>query len=87
MRDPRAQSSIAARIVLVQSGNFGDCKSVGMGVSELRVNVGPGYRLYFTVRGRELVILLVGGDKGSQRRDIAAAKTMAGQIEGGLNDA
>jgi putative addiction module killer protein len=79
LRDHRARSRIAARIVRIEAGNFGDCKAVGGGVSELRVDAGPGYRVYFTVRGQELVILLCGGDKGSQRRDIEIAHRLAGE--------
>ncbi len=80
LADRRARGRIAARIVRIQSGNLGDCRSVGSGVSELRVDVGPGYRVYFTIRQRELVILLCGGDKGSQRRDIVMARRLAGEI-------
>ena len=80
LRDARAKSRIAARIVRIQAGNFGDCKSIGGGVSELRVDVGPGYRVYFTRRGDELIILLCGGDKGSQRRDILTAKALAEEV-------
>lgn len=77
LRDERAKNRIAARIVRIEAGNFGDCKPVGAGVSELKVDVGPGYRVYFTRRDGELVILLCGGDKASQQRDIAKAKTLA----------
>ena len=64
----------------MELGTFGDIKPVGEGVSELRITYGPGYRLYFVQQGREVVILLCGGDKSSQRRDIAAAKQMAKEV-------
>lgn len=80
LADARAKQRIAARIVRIEAGNFGDCRSVGSGVSELRIDVGPGYRVYFTLRGLELVILLCGGDKGSQRRDIARAQALATEV-------
>lgn len=63
------------RLRRVSNGNFGDSKSVGEGVSELKVDVGAGYRVYFGKHGQALVILLCGGDKGSQQSDIALAKT------------
>jgi putative addiction module killer protein len=77
LRDAVARGRIAKRIVLLEGGHFGDVKSVGDAVSELRIDHGPGYRLYFTRRGEALVLLLIGGDKGSQRRDIAKAKEIA----------
>lgn len=80
LRDLLAKRRIAARIVRMQSGLLGDVKSVGDGVSEARIDHGPGYRLYFTWRGQELIILLIGGDKGSQDRDIEKAKAIASQI-------
>ena len=80
LRDKRAVARIAVRIDRLAEGNFGDYRSVGGGVSELRVDVGPGYRLYYTVRGRSLVILLCGGDKAGQRRDIRQAQRMAREI-------
>ena len=64
----------------VQSGLFGDVKSIGEGVSELRIDYGPGYRIYFARRGAELIILLCGGDKGTQDRDIRTAKAMAKEL-------
>ena len=77
LRDDQARKRIAARLVRLSAGLFGDAKSVGDGVSELRVDHGPGYRVYFTRRGQTIVLLLCGGDKGSQQRDIESAKAMA----------
>ena len=79
--DERARERIAQRIVRLQSGLMGDVRPVGGGVSELRVDHGPGYRVYFVRRGRVLIILLCGGDKGSQRRDIARARELAADVE------
>ncbi len=81
LRDLRGKERIFERIRRLGEGLFGDVKSVGDGVSEARVNYGPGYRLYFDRRGEELVILLCGGDKSSQRRDIAKAMAIAKQRE------
>lgn len=81
LRDIRARARIAARIDRLAFGLVGDVKSVGGSVSELRIDYGPGYRVYFTRRGGELVILLCGGDKSSQERDIAKAKEMAAQLD------
>jgi len=69
------------RIKRASNGNFGDAKSVGSGVSEMRIDTGPGYRVYFFRRGQELVILLCGGDKKSQQADIAQAVRMKEEIE------
>lgn len=77
LRDLRARIAIARRIERMAAGNLGDAKSVGGGVSELRVDVGPGYRLYFTRRRGVIVILLCGGDKRSQKADIARAQRLA----------
>ncbi len=65
---------ILARLARVRQGNLGDCRTVGDGVSELRVDYGPGYRVYFGQKGQTLVVLLCGGDKQSQVRDIRLAK-------------
>ena len=74
LKDFRAIEKIDARIARLRSGNFGDCKSVGEGVLELRVHYGPGYRIYFGRQGRAVVLLLCAGDKRTQFRDIARAK-------------
>jgi putative addiction module killer protein len=81
LADKRAVERIAQRIVRLQAGLFGDVKPVGGGVSELRVDHGPGYRVYFVQRGRTVIILLCGGDKRSQRRDIARATALAAELE------
>jgi len=81
LRDAQGRAVIARRVQRMAAGNFGDHKSVGGKVSELRVPVGPGYRVYYTLRGRDLVVLLCGGDKDSQHRDIARAKELAAQLE------
>ncbi|WP_062346028.1 type II toxin-antitoxin system RelE/ParE family toxin [Novosphingobium sp. CCH12-A3] len=80
LRDAQARARIAKRIDRIAQGNFGDAKSVGDGVSELRFTFGPGYRVYYTRRGDVVVILLCGGDKGSQERDIDRAKAMAKEV-------
>lgn len=73
LRDVRAQARIAARIRQVETGILGDWKTIEGSVCEFRVHYGPGYRLYFTRRGRVLIILLAGGDKTTQRRDVKRA--------------
>jgi len=77
LRDLHARARVQARIERLAAGNPGDVKPVGEGVSELRIAYGPGYRVYFKKHGREVVILLAGGDKGTQTRDIKAALRLA----------
>ncbi len=77
LRDRQARARIEARIRRLSLGNPGDVKPVGEGVSELRIDYGPGYRVYFAQRGHELVILLAGGDKRSQDLDIRTALDLA----------
>ena len=74
------RARIAKRLDRLADGNFGDAKSVGDGVSELRFAFGPGYRVYYTVRGQVVVILLCGGDKHTQRRDIDRAVALAKEV-------
>jgi putative addiction module killer protein len=81
LADRRGAARILDRIKRASNGNFGDAKPVGSGVSEIRIDCGPGYRVYFFRRGKELVILLCGGDKKSQKADIAVAVRMKGEIE------
>ena len=81
LRDKKALRAIVARPDRFAAGNPGDVKSAGDGVCEMRIFTGKGYRLYFTLRGRELVILLCGGDKGSQQRDIRMAKDLCENLE------
>ena len=80
LRDRRVQAQILVRIDRVEEGNFGDHRSVGGGVSELRVNIGQGYRIYYTIRQQRVVFLLSGGDKSSQQQDIRLAQQMASEI-------
>ena len=75
-----AQKRIQARIRRAELGNFGDCEPVGEGVSEMRIHYGPGYRIYFIQRATEILILLAGGDKSTQSKDINAALNLARQL-------
>ena len=76
LKDYRAKAAIVLRLKQISVGQWGDVKSVGGGVSELRWHIGPGYRVYFTRKGDHIVLLLAGGDKSSQARDIAKAKAL-----------
>jgi putative addiction module killer protein len=74
MRDAKGRAVIQVRLDRLEQGNFGDCKPVGEGVMELRVDFGPGYRVYLAEDGPRIVLLLAGGDKSTQSRNIKAAK-------------
>jgi putative addiction module killer protein len=82
LRDRRAIARIAARLDRLAMGNPGDVQPVGDGISELRIDYGPGYRVYFIRRGPVLIILLCGGDKASQDKDIRQAKALAEEWKG-----
>lgn len=81
LRDVNARARILTRLDRVAEGNFGDSKSVGEGVNELRIDYGPGYRVYYSKRGTTLVFLLCGGDKNSQVTDIKLAKKLLNELE------
>lgn len=81
LKDAGGKARILVRIRSAEAGNFGDCEPVGEGVSEMRIHAGPGYRVYFTRRGETIYLLLAGGDKCSQKRDIVLAKKLARELE------
>ncbi|MFA7441154.1 MAG: type II toxin-antitoxin system RelE/ParE family toxin [Sphingomonadaceae bacterium] len=80
LRDRQAKARIAVRLRRVEEGNLGDAKFFG-GIGELRIKYGPGYRVYFVQRGSTIIVLLCGGDKDTQSRDIEMAKTLAREVE------
>lgn len=80
LKDMQAMRRVQARIDRAEDGNFGDCEPVGEGVSEMRIHYGPGYRVYFVKRGMEIVILLAGGNKSTQSKDIKTALEIARQL-------
>ncbi|MDH7793915.1 type II toxin-antitoxin system RelE/ParE family toxin [Ochrobactrum sp. AN78] len=80
LKDQRARLRILHRLTAAEQGNFGDVEPIGEGVSEMRLHYGPGYRIYYTRQGATIYLLLVGGDKSSQKRDIKKAIEMARAI-------
>ncbi len=80
LRDRQGRARILARVDRAAAGNLGNCAPVGEGVSEMKIDFGPGYRVYFVLRGIELIILLAGGDKSTQAKDIKLAKDLARQL-------
>lgn len=82
LRDPIEKARIVARIRSAEYGNLGDCEPVGEGVSEMRIHCGPGYRVYYSRKGKIVYLLLCGGDKATQKRDIKRAKLLLKGIEG-----
>ena len=81
LKDKQAQRSIAVRAARAEQGNFGDHKSVGAGVSEMRIDIGKGYRVYYTIRRQRVIFLLCGGDKSTQQKDIEKAIKIAEKIK------
>ncbi len=81
LADQRAKARVLARLTSAAHGNFGDCRPVGEGVSEMRIHFGPGYRVYFVRHGATVYVLLTGGDKSSQERDIEQAKELARELK------
>jgi putative addiction module killer protein len=81
LRDARGKARILSRLDAAALGNFGDCKAVGEAVSEMRIHFGPGYRVYITRRGTFVYVLLIGGDKSTQKRDIKRAIEMARELK------
>ncbi len=86
LSDRQAQARILVRIGRVEQGNLGDHKSVGGDVSELRMTYGPGYRIYYTMRSNTIIVLLCGGDKGSQDADIARAQELVTELDDEQDD-
>jgi putative addiction module killer protein len=80
LRDRKARAAIRNRLLQIEGGLLGDTKSLGGKVSEIRIHYGPGYRLYFTKQGLLVIVLLCGGEKGSQKRDLKKAREMAAQL-------
>jgi putative addiction module killer protein len=81
LRDVRAQARILARLESARLGNLGDCKAIGSGIREMRIHTGPGYRVYFVQKKQVILLLLCGGSKSTQNRDIVRAKKMAQELK------
>lgn len=81
LRDSRARAQILVRVSRLANGNPGDVAPVGQGISEMRINYGPGYRVYYVQRGKQYVLLLAGGDKSTQAKDITKAKRLVAKYE------
>ena len=81
LKDMKGRIAVVRRIERMEYGNFGDVKSLGSSLSELRIQTGPGYRVYFTKREKQIIILLVGGDKSTQFKDIEKAKKILKEID------
>ena len=81
LKDHRAKEAIAKRMVRIEAGNLGDTKLLEGGIGEFRIHYGPGYRLYYVRRGETLILLLCGGDKGSQGRDVLMAQRLAEEVD------
>ena len=81
LRDVRAQARILARLESARLGNLGDCKAIGSGIREMRIHAGAGYRVYFVQKKEVILLLLCGGSKSSQSRDIARAKKLAQELK------
>ncbi len=81
LKNPQARKAVALRLARVEAGNLGDAKSLGQGLYELRLFIGAGYRLYFTMQDERLIILLCAGDKSSQSKDIASARMLKMEID------
>lgn len=81
LKDPQGKTRVLARIRAAQLGRFGDCVSIGGGAHEMRIHRGPGYRVYFSRRGERIYLLLIGGDKSTQSRDIQRARQLAHDLK------
>jgi putative addiction module killer protein len=81
LKDRQAKGAIDVRLVRIEKGNFGDCKSLGGGLYEIRIHLGAGYRLYFVKKGARWILVLGGGDKSTQNRDIKLARKLAKEVK------